>query len=247
MCIRDSPRVIFEKDSETVELYLKTYTTTYLKEEIQQEALVRNLPAFSRFLELVAQYNGQHINFSKIARTIKVAPNTIAGYFSILEETLIIKSIPAWTNSVKQQLQQAPKPYFFDNGVLRTLTGELRSELSESSLRYGVMFENFVVNELIKQNAILKSDYKFYSFRTRTSQEIDLILQRGPFDTPIGIEIKSSLAPTAEDVSSLKYLKAENKNARLIVLCRSKEFYKEEGIEFYPYQMGIREILGKRE
>ena len=109
------PRVLFEDDIEIIELYLKTYTTTYLKEEIQQEALVRNLPAFSKFLELIAQYNGQHINFSKIAKTIGVSPNTITGYFSILEETMIIKSIPAWTHSIKQQLQKAPKVYFFDN------------------------------------------------------------------------------------------------------------------------------------
>ncbi len=161
-------------------------------------------------------------------------------------ETLIIKSIPAWSNSVKQQLQQAPKLYLFDNGVLRTLTGELRSELSEGSLRYGVMFENFIVNELIKQSSLLKSDYKFYSYRTRTNQEIDLILQRGPFDVPIGIEIKSAVAPSAEDVSSLNYLKAENKDARLIVLCRCKEFYKDKGIEFFPYQMGIEEILSRK-
>jgi len=240
------PKVVFEKDIETTELYLTTYTTTYLKEEIQQEALVRNLPAFSRFMELIAQYNGQHLNFSKIARAINVSPNTIAGYFSILEETLIIKSIPAWSNSVKLQLQQAPQPYLFDNGVLRALTGELRSELSEGSLRYGVMFENFIINELIKQNSLLRSDYKFYSFRTRTNQEIDLVLQRGPFDLPIGIEIKSSVAPSLADVTSLKYLKAENKNARLIVLCRCKEFYQEEGIEFYPYQKGIEEILGSK-
>lgn len=237
------PKIIFEKDEEVIELYLRTYTTTYLKEEIQQEALVRNLPAFSRFLELIAQYNGQHINFSKIARTINVSANTISGYFSILEETLIIKSIPAWSNSVKQQLQQAPKPYIFDNGVLRALTGELRSELKEGSLRYGVMFENFIVNELIKQNSILSSDYKFYSYRTRTNQEIDLILQRGPFDKPIGIEIKSSIAPTSKDVSSLKYLKEENEDARLIVLCRCKEFYKDGDIEFFPYQKGIDEIF----
>lgn len=240
------PEVIFEKDDEIIELYLKTYTTTYLKEEIQQEALVRNLPAFSRFLELLAQYNGQHVNFSKIARAINVSPNTIAGYFSILEETLIIKSIPAWTNSVRHQLQQAPKPYFFDNGVLRALTGELRSELSEGSLRYGVMFENFIVGEIIKQISILKSDYKLYSFRTRSNQEIDLVLQRGPFDAPIGIEIKSALAPQAKDVSSLFHLRAENKEARLVVLCRCKEFYKDKDIEFFPYQSGIEEILVKR-
>lgn len=239
------PKVITEVDTEVIELYLRTYTTTYLKEEIQQEALVRNLPAFSRFLELAAQYNGQHINFSKLSRIIKVSANTIAGYFSILEETLMIKSIPAWTHSVKQQLQQAPKFYFFDNGVLRSLTGELRSELKEGSLRYGAMFENLVINEIVRQISIFKSDFKLFSYRTKTNQEIDIILQKGPFSAPIGIEIKSSEAPTAKDVSSLYNLKNESSNARLVVLCRCKEPYVDEGIEFLPYRSGIEQIINE--
>jgi len=127
--------------------------------------------------------------------------------------------------------------------VLRALTGELRSELSEGSLRYGVMFENLIVNEIIRQISISKSDYKLYSFRTKTGQEIDLILQKGPFEPPIGVEIKSAIVPTAKDVSTLNYLKKENPKARLVVLCRCNEPYKDEDIEFFPYQSEIQRII----
>lgn len=237
------PRVLLETDLEVIELYLKTYSLSYLKEEIQQEALVRNLPAFSRFLELSAQYNGKHINYSKLAKTIGVSANTVTGYFSILEETLLLTRVPAWSNSVRIQLQQSPKYYFFDNGVLRALCGELRSELNERSFRYGVMFENLVINEIIKYIAIKRTEHKLYSFRTRSQQEIDLVLQRGPFEPPIGIEIKSDVSPKAKDVQSLRYLREENKEARLLVLCRTNEPYVDEEIEFWPYITGIGQAL----
>jgi predicted AAA+ superfamily ATPase len=236
------PKIINEADSEIVEAYLNTYTHTYLKEEIQQEALVRNLPAFARFLELAAQHNGQPINCSKIAKLLGVSANTIASYYSILEETLIAAAIPSWTHSVKHQLQQSPRYYFFDHGIVRTLCGELRSELTSSSFRFGAMFEALVVNELIKAMSINNSPLKLYSFRNRSNKEIDLVLQSGPFATPIGVEIKSATAPTASDVRHLKLLKEENSNAKLVVLCRCKYPYEDAGILFEPFLSGIKKI-----
>ena len=75
------------------------------------------------------------------------------------------------------------------------------------------------------------------------NENLDLILQKGPFDTPIGIEIKSAEAPTAGEVSSLYNLRKENSNARLVVLCRCKEAYTDGGIEFLPYSTGIEQLL----
>lgn len=238
------PKVLEETDSDLNELYLKTYSLTYLKEEIQQEALVRNLPAFSRFLELAAQHNGQPINCSRTAKTLGISANTVAGYYAILEDTLLTTVVPTWSHSVRTQLQKAARHFLFDNGIVRALCGELRSELTERSFRFGAMFENLVVNEIVKAISITGSDLKLYSFRTTANQEIDLILQSGPFSPPIGVEIKSATAPTAADVRSLKLLRNENADARLIVLCRCKHPYVEDEIEFEPYREGIMKIVG---
>lgn len=236
------PKVLEESDNELIIHYLKAYTLAYLKEEVQQEALVRNLPAFSRFLELAAQYNGTPVNYSKLAKVIGVSANTVQGYYSILEETLIARAMPAWTHSIRLQLQQAPRYYLFDHGIIRTLCGELQSELNERSSRFGHIFEAMVVNELIKAIELNGSELKLYSFRTETSKEIDLILQSGPFAAPIGVEIKSDTAPTARDVRSLFLLRTENPQARLVVLCRCRHPYEEDGIEFEPYLEGIRKL-----
>ena len=90
---------------------------------------VRQVDRFARFLELAAQLNGEPINFAKFGRQCGVTTKTAQDYFSILVDTLICMRLDGWSHSIKRQLLQAPKFYFFDCGVVGALTGELRSEL----------------------------------------------------------------------------------------------------------------------
>ena len=72
-----------------IKRFLNTYALTYLREEIWNEHLVRNLQFFRKFLEVAAQANGKTINFSKLARVLGVDDKTVRNYFTILEDTLI--------------------------------------------------------------------------------------------------------------------------------------------------------------
>jgi predicted AAA+ superfamily ATPase len=56
---------------------LAAYTQLYLKEEIQAEALIRNLPGFARFLPIAALFHGQTINTTNIAREAGVVRTTV--------------------------------------------------------------------------------------------------------------------------------------------------------------------------
>ena len=93
-----------EEDTDVIKEYLSSYTYMYLKEEILQESIVRNIEIFSRFLEIAAAENGMPVNFSKIGKQIGVSSVTIKAHFQILEDTLLITKIPAWTYSVRKQL-----------------------------------------------------------------------------------------------------------------------------------------------
>lgn len=68
---------------------LEAYVQLYLKEEIQAEALVRNLPGFARFLPVAALFHGQVLNVEGLARDCGVARTTVQGYLDILEDTLL--------------------------------------------------------------------------------------------------------------------------------------------------------------
>jgi len=106
-----------------------------------QEALVRRVDGFVRFLDLAGQMNAEPVNYAKVARAAGVSAKTVRDYFSTLADTLLAFRVEAWSYSVKKQLLKAPKYYFFNCGVLNALCGELRTELRPSSFCYGKLFE----------------------------------------------------------------------------------------------------------
>jgi predicted AAA+ superfamily ATPase len=224
---------------------LRAYYETYLKEEILQESLVRRLDGYHRFIEQAAQLNSKPVNFTKVAKASGVSTKTAQEYYSILEDTLLVHRLNGWSRSIRKQIQQGPKYYFFDCGVLNAILGELNLELKASSYRYGKLFETWVINELIRLNDYFDLNYRFHYWRTNTGIEVDCILTKGPNSVPIAIEIKSDTRPTAADVRSLQSFKADNKNAELFCLCRTPRSFNDEGIQFLPWQSGILQILGQ--
>lgn len=237
------PKAFVQNDEEVVENYLKTYAYSYLKEEILEESLARNIDGFSRFLEIAAFENGNPINHSKIAGQVGVSDKTVAAQFQILEDTLIAKRIPAWTYSPRKQMTRAAKYYFFDNGILNSLTGELSTELKQGSYRFGKLFENLVVNEIMKFNTLSGKNLNLYCYRTSGGQEIDLLLQRNVHTPPIAVEIKSSTTPTVRDVKPLERFSEDYPNSKRFVICRTQHPFEEEGIEFLPFPEGIERIF----
>jgi predicted AAA+ superfamily ATPase len=125
---------------------LFAYVETYLKEEIQAEALVRKIPAFSRFLQVSALTNGQMINFTNISQDTGIPVSTVKQYYQILEDTLIVFFLCAWTKSIKRKAVTVLKFYYFDTGVCNTIAGikylDINSDL------YARSFEHFIILEL---------------------------------------------------------------------------------------------------
>lgn len=233
------PKAYLQKEKMIKSKYLKTYTQVYLKEEVKQEALVRNLGSFINFLELAAFENGNPVNYSKLSKKIGVSDHTLKEYFQILEDTLITTKIPAWDYSYRKQLQKSPKYYYFDNGVLNALMGELGTISRSSSYRYGRLFENLLVNEIIKIIKLDDSEYKIYHYRTTKGKEIDLILQKNPFSLPIAIEIKSSLNPMKEDIKELISFQKDFPDAKCMVLANCSKKYMIGNITVYPLLAGL--------
>ena len=223
---------------------LKAYVETYLKEEIFQEALVRRVEGFSRFIEIAGQMNSEPVNFTKIARGCGVSDHTVQEYYSILLDTLLVFRLDPWHHSVRKQIAQAPKFYFFDCGVLNAIRRELNVELNVQSYRYGNLFETFIVQELIRLNDYLETDYQFHYWRTNTGLEVDVVLSRGAKEPVIAIEIKSNHSPMEQDLSALRSFKSENENAILVCFSNTPEAYSLGDIMIYPWQEGIKSVLG---
>src|SRR2546422_5462626 len=112
------PVIWTREDSEEA---LQAYVQMYLKEEVKAEALVKNLPGFARFLPISALFHGQTLSISSLARDAGVARTTVAGYLEILEDTLLVSSLPAFQGKLRVREKKHPKLYWIDPGLVRAL------------------------------------------------------------------------------------------------------------------------------
>ena len=168
--------------------YLRTYAETYLVQEVQAEALTRNLGAFARFLEVAARQNAQTTNATGIARDTGIHRRTVESHFEILTDTLLGYWLPAWKlKSATRQVGQS-KFYFFDCGVARALTGRLPYPPTTEEL--GPLAETFVLNELRAWLAYSSLGYPLHFWRSYDGAEVDVLCET--VHGFVAIEVKAS-------------------------------------------------------
>ncbi len=179
---------------------LSAYVSTYLQQEIQQQALVEDVGAFHRFLKVVDIVNGEIVNISGIARDVGVAPTTAERYFDILVDTLIAVRLPAWQPRLKVRERRAPKYYVFDPGVVWALNGRIRDSLTD--LERGKLLETYVLHELRSTMAYRNCGGELSYWQSSGGAEIDFVWTRG--DQAIAIEVKNSKTWRKNDGRVLK-------------------------------------------
>lgn len=229
------PSVYLEENDATAADRLRSYVETYLKEEIEQEAQLRQVGSFVRFLNIAASENGQQINYSNIARHTGVSYQTVKGYFQILEDTLIGQFIYPYSKSERRRLSKQPKFYFFDTGVVRALTQQLSVPLRPQTPQHGQAFEHLVILEMLRYNHYSKKDYKLSYYRTTAGAEVDVIIET-PAGKSIAVEIKSSDAVDGVQLRGLHSFKELKPDAELC--CISTAPYQREinDITIWPWQ-----------
>lgn len=191
---------------------LAAYIEVYLKEEIREEALVRNLGAFQRFLEVAALTDGEMVNNNNIAQDCGVSASTVSSYFDILEDTLIGYRIPAFRKVMKRRLMQAPRFYYFDIGITNHLLH--RKELVRGTTDYGHAFEHLVIQELVAWQHYTHSEEELSYWRTYTGIEVDAVLGDGR----VAIEIKSVEEVLPRHLKGLKTFADEYPKSRRIIV-----------------------------
>ena len=207
---------------------LQAYIGDYLKEEIQSEAIVRQLASFNRFLDIAAQSDGEIINYTNIAQDCGVSSITVREYFNILEQTLIGYIIPAFTLSKKRKALQSPKFYYFDIGIVNHLLH--RRKLLPGSVDFGHAFEHFMIQEIIAYLSYTESYEQLSYWRTSNGYEVDAIIGEGR----IAIELKSSEEVQSRHTKGLKAFEEEFPNARKIIVSLDKNRRTLNGIEIIP-------------
>lgn len=212
--------------------YLKSYVMTYLKEEVQQEGITRNLGAFNRFLESASFSQGEVLNISDVARDCHVNRKTVENFFFILEDLLLSWKIPVFTKKAKRKVIQHPKFYFYDVGVYRTIRPKGLFDSPEEI--DGAALETLILQELIAINDIYQLDYEVFYWRTVTQLEVDFILygEKGL----LAFEIKRKSKLNQKDFRGLKAFKQDYPMAKCYIFYGGKLRLYENDCTILPIQ-----------
>jgi len=221
---------------------LKSYYHTYLREEIREEQLVRQLDPFTRFIEVAAQVSGKIVNFSAIGREAGIHGGAVQRYFEILEDTLLGVFLPAFHRSVRKQQTMSPKFYLFDLGVQRAIQNSVSAPLTAQSYDFGNLFEQFIILECVRLNSYLRKDFRLSYLRTKDDAEIDLIVER-PGKKPLLVEIKSSENVDAVEVRKLARFLDDPAFDKGLFLSRDAQPRVLHDIPIFPWQQGLRHIF----
>ncbi|PIX22667.1 MAG: AAA family ATPase, partial [Deltaproteobacteria bacterium CG_4_8_14_3_um_filter_45_9] len=216
---------------------LEAYVGDYLQEEIAAEAATRNIPSFSRFLEVAAMGNGEMIQFTNIARECGVSAPTVKSYYQILEDTLLGKFIPAYQKRPKRRVILAPRFYFFDVGVVGLLTKRGRVEMG--SELFGRAFEHFLFMELSAYASYSGHHYSISYWRTASQLEVDFILG----DHEVVIEVKGASSAQPQHLKGLIAFGEEYRSRRrILVSCDPQPRSVMAGVEILPWRLFLEDL-----
>jgi len=236
------PLSYFEADSDA---FLASYIETYLREEVIQEGLTRQIGAFSRFMEVASFSQGNLLNLSNIAREVGVSRKIIEGYFEILQDLLIAVQIPCFTKHAKRKLTQHDKFYYFDAGVYQCLRPKGPLDTPENI--GGVAFETLFLQHLRAMIDYHQLALDIYYWRTHSGVEVDFIVygEKGLF----AFELKSRRYIDSRDFSGLKAFKKDYPIARCFLIYGGDTPEQHGEISTLPMQralIGLTEIFDQK-
>lgn len=220
---------------------LKAYVTDYLKEEVFDEGLTRNIPAFSRFFDSMGYSHGELTNYSNIARDCGVDSKTVKEYYQILVDTLLGQYVtPFKKRQSRQVIGRAPKFYLFDVGVAGVLTN--RRIVEQRGEQFGRALEHFVLMELVAYRSLKELEYEINFWRTKSGLETDFILGGGE----IAIEVKGASRVDSRDLKGIKTFVEEFSPKKAIVVCAEKAERLVGSIRIMPWSVFLKKLWGGR-
>ena len=214
---------------------LQAYVRDYLKEEVFDEGLSRNIPAFSRFFEAMGYSHGELTNYANIARDCGIDAKTVKEYYQILGDTLLGTMIePYKKRQERQVITKAGKFYLFDVGVAGAITR--RRIPQEKGEQFGKAMEHFILMEILAHRAYRELDYDVNFWRTKSGLEVDFILGQGE----VAIEVKGTSRVDHADLRPLKAFIQEYAPASALVVCNERAPRVHEDIRILPWRVFLK-------
>ena len=215
---------------------LSAYVDIYLREEIMAEGLVRNLGAFTRFLEIISFSHGAVLNVSNLARECQTGRGIVTGYIDILEDLLLAYRLTVFARRAKRKTASHPKFYLFDNGLYRRL--RQRGPLDIESEISGPALEGLVGQHIRAYSDFALPDTHLYYWRSLAGNEVDFVLYGGK--TFAAVEVKNTKIVRPTDYNGLVSFGDDYPEASLVLLYRGYVLMKHKNILVVPVEMFLQ-------
>jgi len=233
------PGIYAETDGDTRAADLRAYVDVYLREEIQAEALVRDVGGYSRLLDLVAASSGRILNVHALSIDSGISYETTRRYLDVLEDTLVSFTVPAWRASDRAILLAHSKIFLFDLGVRNALL--LRPLDRPQPDEKGLLLEHLVAYEIYRRLGTLWPEAKLFHYRTKHRVEVDFVVQVGR--ELWGIEVKASRNVSRKDCAALdSFAEATAGVTRRIVVFLGPRRQKLDRVEAVPLMEFLSEL-----
>jgi predicted AAA+ superfamily ATPase len=219
--------------AEVREETLLAYSQLYLKEEIQAEALVRNLPGFARFLPVAALFHAQTVNVTNIASETGVARTTVNGYLDILEQTLLCFPLPAFEARLRVRERKLPKLFWADPGIVRSVRRERGVPAPEQR---GALFEGLVAQTIraYRDYRGVCDDFYYWASADSAQTEVDFLLKKDA--EFVAVEVKSGAAFAERWCRGLRAISGlKGLRRRMVVYPVGPRLRTEDGIDIVSF------------
>ena len=217
---------------------LAAYASLYLREEVQAEALVRNVGAFARFLEAISFSHAAQLNLAEVARECQTGRKTVEGYLSILEDLLLSFRVPVFTRRAKRLLVAQEKFYYFDTGVFRSLRP--KGILDRVEEIEGAALEGLVAQHLRAWIAYRGNRDGLYYWRTKSGSEVDFVVYGA--DVFLALEVKRSDKVKTAELRALKSFRDDYPEATVAFLYLGHERLLIDDIPCIPCDDFLRQL-----
>lgn len=177
------------------------YLRTYVERDLPSMGISAEPLLLRRLLTMLAHQQGGMLNYEQLAGSLGVSAKTVQRYVDILEQSFLLRRLPPYFRNVGKRLVKAPKVYLRDTGLLHHLLNIDSLETLNNHPVRGASWETFVIEDLLRREAIQYPYSQAYFWRTSNGAEVDLLLERG--DERHLVEVKTARALSSHLARSL--------------------------------------------
>lgn len=156
---------------------LRELSSDYLWKDVLQTGLVKTPDLIKKLLLLLAHQAGSEVSVNELSNQLQMSRSTVERYLHLLEQTFVIFRLPSFSTNPRKEISKSQKVFFWDTGIRNALINAFSTD--EFRPDVGALWENWVIAEVAKRNALLGSPAELFFWRTRAQSEVDLVVKQG--------------------------------------------------------------------